>query len=100
MEASIYQDLRLVISSNIPPMRIITIVVFAAAISGAKALSVTIVLNNAPLCNYENGSISAAASGGVPPYSYQWSNGSTEPWITVMPGVYSITITDFEGSVA
>lgn len=52
------------------------------------------------LCNTSNtGSATiTTTSGGVPPYSYLWSNGSTSTTITgVSPGTYTFTITDSNG---
>jgi len=41
------------------------------------------------------GNACVTATGGVAPYSYQWSNGSTDSCITgVSTGVYTITVTD------
>lgn len=52
-----------------------------------------------PLCHGENnGSITLNPSGGVAPYTYQWSNGSTGNAITdLAPGAYTVTVTDAEG---
>lgn len=36
----------------------------------------------------------ATGSGGTPPYTYHWSNGSTQPGITVGPGTYVVTVSD------
>jgi len=42
-----------------------------------------------------NGSITATASGGTAPYTYLWSNGSTNPIQTnLAPGLYTCTVTD------
>ncbi|MFN2396067.1 MAG: gliding motility-associated C-terminal domain-containing protein [Bacteroidales bacterium] len=46
----------------------------------------------------ETGVITFDINGGVPPYSYLWSNGSTEPHlINVVSGDYSVEITDSNG---
>jgi gliding motility-associated-like protein len=39
-------------------------------------------------------SATITASGGTPPYSYIWSNGSTEQTVTGTSGVYYVTVTD------
>lgn len=45
-----------------------------------------------------SGSINAQAFGGTPPYSYAWSNGATEAHlIGLLPGQYSVTVTDALG---
>jgi hypothetical protein len=46
----------------------------------------------------EDGAISMSVSGGIPPYSYAWSNGSTSSSISnAMNGIYLISITDNAG---
>ena len=43
-------------------------------------------------------SITASTSGGIPPYSYLWSDGQTTPIATNLePGTYSLTVTDSNG---
>ena len=45
-----------------------------------------------------NGSAWVVASGGVPPYTYSWSNGGvTDTVLFLSPGTYSVTITDLQG---
>ncbi len=52
-------------------------------------------------CGLSNGSISASASGGVPPYSYVWSSGHTTPNINNVPaGLYLVTVTGANGCTA
>ena len=49
-------------------------------------------------CGEDNGSASASATGGTAPYTYAWSNGSTEQNISdLVAGTYTVTITDAEG---
>src|SRR5690606_15187715 len=38
--------------------------------------------------------ITATASGGAPPYTYQWSNGTTGTSNFVGPGTYTVTVSD------
>lgn len=70
----------------------------------SASASVTITQPNAPTlavtsstnagCN-NAGSATIAASGGIPPYSYLWSNGATTTTITnLTPGTYTATVTD------
>lgn len=47
-----------------------------------------------------DGSITALVSGGTPPYSYLWSNGSTGSSVTgLCAAYYSVTVTDAAGEV-
>ncbi|NOT38170.1 MAG: T9SS type A sorting domain-containing protein [Saprospiraceae bacterium] len=49
-------------------------------------------------CKRNEGSIYAFGSGGVPPYQYQWSNGSSDQQIKNLDeGYYFVTITDSRG---
>jgi hypothetical protein len=42
-----------------------------------------------------DGEINATVSGGTPPYTYLWSNGSSAPQILDLPsGIYYLTVTD------
>jgi gliding motility-associated-like protein len=46
----------------------------------------------------QDGTVSAAVSGGTEPYSYSWSNGATTASVNgLSAGVYSVTVTDAEG---
>lgn len=56
------------------------------------ALALTFNTTNA-FCNQPNGSVSATATGGVGPYTYAYTNGSTN----LSPGSYSCTVTDSKG---
>ncbi|HET6245259.1 MAG: gliding motility-associated C-terminal domain-containing protein [Bacteroidetes bacterium] len=48
-----------------------------------------------------NGSASALASGGTPGYSYSWSNGATDTFISgLTAGFYNVTATDLNGCTA
>jgi gliding motility-associated-like protein len=49
---------------------------------------------------FNNGSIIQTVSGGVPPYSYLWSNGSTtKDLVGLTQGSYRVTVTDFNGCI-
>lgn len=62
--------------------------------------SLTVIEN--VVCRGEStGSISIAVSGGAPPFSYHWSNGSMSASLTDVPaGFYGLTITDSDTCVA
>ena len=52
-------------------------------------------------CDEANGSAVAVAEGGVEPYTYQWSNGTTTAELTgVEPGEYTLVVTDSTGCQA
>jgi gliding motility-associated-like protein len=49
---------------------------------------------------FNNGSIGLTVTGGVAPYSYLWSNGAITSDISdLVPGVYTVTVTDFNGCI-
>lgn len=49
-------------------------------------------------CDFSNGSINASVSGGVAPYTFNWSNGATtEDLANIPPGNYSLTVTGANG---
>ena len=45
------------------------------------------------------GSLTATASGGTPPYIYQWSNNTVGPVLNGGPGTYGLTVTDNLGQI-
>lgn len=50
------------------------------------------------ICSGQNGSITAIAAGGTPPYTYLWSNGQTTATINgLSTGTYSVTVIDANG---
>jgi PKD repeat protein len=50
------------------------------------------------LCpNSEDGSIDLTVLGGTAPFTYLWSNGSTDEDLTVIAGTYTVDITDANG---
>ncbi|MCX6258913.1 MAG: T9SS type A sorting domain-containing protein [Bacteroidia bacterium] len=67
-------------------------------ISQPQALDLNIVATNPTCYGASNGSIEANASGGVSPYTYYWSNGSVNAFISGVPaGSYSVIVTDANG---
>ena len=68
---------------------------------GASAINLTVTSVQVSCFGGTNGSVSATASGGQPPYSYVWSNGQTGASISNLgPGQYSVTVADAAECVA
>ncbi|MFN4256934.1 MAG: beta strand repeat-containing protein, partial [Saprospiraceae bacterium] len=70
-------------------------------ISEPTALNLAVSKTN-PTCNGgSDGTATANASGGTPPYNYLWSNGATTASITGLPvGTYTVTASDANGCTA
>ena len=51
-------------------------------------------LNVKDSINICNGTVILKVTNGVPPYTFKWSNGSSENSVTVLPGKYEVTVTD------
>ena len=65
------------------------------------ALQVSVVNWVPSHCGQASGALQAAATGGVPPYAWLWSNGATTEIITgLVAGTYTVTVTDAVGTVA
>lgn len=72
-----------------------------ATLSAPPALSLVVASVNESIPGSNNGSASATASGGTPPYAYLWSNGATTAAINnLAPGTYTVTATDANGCTA
>ena len=58
--------------------------------------AITAIISSTPATNCNNnGTAMAVASGGTSPYNYAWSNGQTTGSIAgLLPGIYTVTITD------
>ncbi len=66
-----------------------------------QAMNVSIAPVHGDVCGTGNGRLEAIVSGGVGPYSFQWSNGTTEALNTdLIAGIYSVTVTDGLGDEA
>lgn len=67
---------------------------------GGEATLLALPLSEPARCQGSpSGTLSAHAIGGTPPYSYEWSNGSTEAYQNgVGSGAYFLTVTDSEGN--
>jgi hypothetical protein len=67
-------------------------------ISVNPAVSATASSTNASCNGSNNGSVVLTVSGGTPAFGYAWSNGATTKDISgLVPGTYSVTITDSKG---
>lgn len=68
---------------------------------GVCSLGAEVNTTNASLNGASDGTASAVAIGGTSSFTYEWSNGSTEPSITgLTDGTYSVTITDANSCTA
>ncbi len=50
-----------------------------------------------PVCYGDGATITISTTGGMPPYTYSWSNGAIDSTIQVTEGTYSVTVTDNNG---
>ena len=67
---------------------LLTITIFAQA-------NVTVYVFAHSICGRPSGIVQANMQGGVPPYTYAWSNGATDAYVEgLMPGIYTVTVTD------
>jgi len=66
-----------------------------SVINSAGSLNVSTQLITEEVCNGTNGAININVTGGNQPYSFNWSNGSTnEDIFNLSSGTYSVTVTD------
>jgi len=69
--------------------------------SRSMALQVQVYINGHSICGQPLGSIQTGVSGGVPPYTYAWSNGTDLPYNNgLTPGTYSVVVADAVGTTA
>ena len=66
--------------------QLLALLIVASPMAATAVLTVTIQHTDA-VCTYATGSAFAIASGGAPPYTYQWSNGATGTGILDVPAV-------------
>lgn len=70
----------------------------SVVISEPTALSVSTTVVDEQNFGACDGSATATASGGTPPYSYEWSDGQTTATASnLCPGTYTVTVTDANG---
>ncbi|MEO8588864.1 MAG: T9SS type A sorting domain-containing protein [Flavobacteriales bacterium] len=78
----------------------LTTLMLVAHVACALTAGITVNQGVAP-CGQARGSLQGYGSGGIPPYTYSWSNGATTGLIEDLPaGTYTITVTDNVGTVA
>lgn len=74
------------------------IVSSTATITEPTAITATMTTTPVSTPGGSDGSGTASANGGVPPYTYDWDNGETGPTATALSGgVHCVTITDSNG---
>jgi gliding motility-associated-like protein len=74
------------------------ITVSAVTITDNPSISISTTINNTSCNGSCDGSAIALPSGGLPPYSYLWSNGATTNAVAgLCAGNYTITVTDANG---
>ncbi len=73
-------------------------VVSSALVASPPKLNLNFYVDPIRYAGYQTGKASAAVFGGQAPYSFEWSNGSTEETaIDLSGGVYYVTVTDANG---
>ncbi len=78
-----------------------TVVTGASVSDPAASFSISLTAASVRCNGESNGSVSSSLSGGAPPFSYSWSNGSsTQNLLGVAAGNYSVTVTDLDGITA
>jgi uncharacterized repeat protein (TIGR01451 family) len=78
---------------------LLTLAFLVALYASSRALDVTLTIYNAS-CAEDDGVAIATAVGGVPPYTYDWSDGQTGGMaMGLHSGTYSVTVTDAVDSV-
>ncbi len=86
------------VSINLPGCPTAGSTQYSATITIDSNLAFILVVVNDSCFHNDDGSITAIASNGYPPYSYLWSNGSTTSIISGLSvGTYSVTVTDSMG---
>jgi len=79
--------------------KIATLILFVAPLFSMGQLGIRIAGNNVKCNGNANGSATANVSGGLQPYTYTWSNGSTKATVAgLSAGIYTLTVVDNLGS--
>ena len=70
-------------------------------LNGTVLFASSTIDNNINCNGFADGGLTAAALGGVSPYTYIWSNGSTQATLSTLPaGTYTVTVSDAQGTTA
>lgn len=78
----------------------ITISCGSGAVCCPPSLDTEVVVTDATCPDTPNGSIDINPQDGIPGYTYDWSNGSSDEDLTgLFPGVYSVTVSDSQGCI-
>ncbi len=73
----------------------------SATLTAPSSINVTAITISSSCVGANNGSASADATGGTPPYTFNWSNGATGGTVfNLAPGSYTVTATDATGCSA
>jgi len=69
----------------------------SSTITQPSALSATATITNSNCVGCSNGAIDLTVNGGTSPYSYSWSNNSTnQDLVNIQAGLYKLTVTDIQ----
>lgn len=73
---------------------------FTYSLSAPPPFSLATTVKNVTCFGGNDGSISATASGGTSPYTYNWNVGTGQTINNLVAGVYSLTVSDFNGCMS
>lgn len=98
------------LTTNVPGIYLLTSVTSEIGSCVGPATGVSIIdlvtltndVGTTPFTCSEAGTMTVLTTGGLDPYSYTWSNGfpSFQTAIGLTPGLYTVTVTDFNGCTA
>ncbi len=73
----------------------------SVTLAGSYTVNLAAAATHVNCFNGANGSVSTTATNGISPYTYMWSNGSTQQnLVNISAGSYSVTVTDANGCTA
>ncbi|MBI4847991.1 MAG: PKD domain-containing protein, partial [Nitrospirae bacterium] len=73
----------------------------SVAINASATVSVSAIISNVSCNGGNNGAIDITITGGISPYTYNWSNSATTEDISgLLPATYSVTVTDANSCTA